>query len=373
MIDRVIKFLSILTSIFTIVFFLLLYTMQQGFDPGPFLRGEVNTHLSKENLPNSSTTKAIERSSEVTSSTPSIASSTPVSLQRQSTTTKLAQEAKPAVKVVVKKPPASNPVISTPLPLIVEKPVIVSPTSTLATSSEPGSPNAGGALNQKDILVIVNQEREKEGLLPLGFNKRLSAIAEGKAVDMINKQYFAHVSPKGVDVAALAKIYGYQYIYLGENLAMGDFSSSAEVMTGWMNSPGHRANILNKNYSEVGIAVLEGGYQGRVVWYAVQEFGRPLSSCPSPENALEAKIIEEEALIKASEQTLTTLRVTIEQSSGDPAVYNALVEQFNALVDKYNTLAATTKNDIATFNKQVSAFNLCIGVNATTTQSVIGE
>ena len=191
-------------------------------------------------------------------------------------------------------------------------------------------------------------------------------MAEGKAVDMINKQYFAHVSPDGTDVAKLSKVYGYDYIFLGENLAMGDFVSSWDVMQGWMNSPGHRANILNKNYSEIGISALEGNYNGRVVWYAVQEFGRPLSACPSPDNALEGRIVGEEAQISATEQTLLTLRTTIEQSSAGQSAYNALVEQYNILVDKYNILVASTKADISNFNAGVSAFNMCIGVNAST-------
>ncbi len=178
---------------------------------------------------------------------------------------------------------------------------------------------------------------------------------------MINKQYFAHVSPSGVDVATLAKNFGYQFIFLGENLALGDFRSSEEVMNGWMNSPGHRANILSKNFTEVGISALEGNYQGRIVWYAVQEFGRPMSSCPTPDEALEAKVRSEEAKALELERSIVALRAEIDRAAYDPGLYNSLVERYNPLVDEYTALSTAIKADIETFNAGVSAYNRCIG------------
>ncbi len=370
MIDRLIKLLSVLSSIFTLLFIVLLYAMYQGFEPGPFLRGELNqvNTVSTEAPPKATTTK------KVPDVLPVKATSTIGAPKPSSTTTVEAPLATKASSPVVKKPAKTNPTVLTPAPLRVEKPEasksVAASSTAQVSSSEPGVPKSDGALNQKDILDILNQERAKEGLAALGFNIRLSAMAEGKAVDMINKQYFAHMSPTGVDVTKLAKTYNYEYIFLGENLAMGDFVSSSDVMTGWMNSPGHRANILNKNYTEVGISALQGSYNGRVVWYAVQEFGKPLSLCPSPNNALEAKVLTEEQQVSALEESLKILRTNIEQSSGSQSEYNALVEEYNALVDKYNTLVAATKADIVTFNASVNAFNRCIGANATSTPSV---
>ena len=364
MIDRSIKFLSILSTVFTALFFLLLYAMHQGFDPGPYLRGEQEP--TKIEARQATTTPLAQKAA--ATSTPS--TTPPATLQPKATSTpqKAVVTPKP-VTPGVKKPVKTSPVVAVPPPLIVEKPTLKQDTTVGATasSSEPGVPSGEGALNQREILDIVNQERGKAGLQPLGFNVRLSAIAEGKAVDMINKQYFAHVSPSGTDVAQLAKMYGYEYIFLGENLAMGDFFSSKDVMEGWMNSPGHRANILNKNYTEIGISALRGNYQGRVVWYAVQEFGKPLSSCPSPNSALEATIANEELEVTSIEAALKTLRASIDQTSGSSSSYNAKVEEYNALVDSYNVLVAKTKAHIAEFNAGVLLFNACIGANSTST------
>ena len=370
MLDRLIKLLSLLSTVFTLVFFVMLYAMLQGFDPGPLLRGEAG--IVERNAP-ATPDSIVPKKAETPTST--IRKATTSSLVRPvaTTTTKTASPKKPSAPVV-KKPVRSTPIVSTPAPLLVEKSTSQSSSSpVVASSSDSGNPSSSGALNQKTIFDIVNQERAKASLLPLTFNVRLSAMAEGKAVDMINKQYFAHVSPNGTDVAMLSKVYGYEYIFLGENLAMGDFVSSAEVMEGWMNSPGHRANILNKNYTEIGISALQGNYQGRVVWYAVQEFGRPLSSCPSPDNTLQTKIAGEEAQISATEQTLATLRATIERSSASQSTYNALVEEYNTRVDQYNILVAATKSDISDYNAGVSAFNACIGVNKTSTSTPTTE
>ncbi len=367
MIDRSIKFLSILSTVFTALFFLLLYAMYQGFDPGPYLRGELASTKLKERP---ATTTPLARTVVATST---FGTTTPATLQPKATSTTLKTDAtsKP-VAPGVKKPAKASPVVAAPPPLIVEKPAQKQDMTVgvAASSSEPGIPNGEGALNQRAILDIVNQERSKAGLQPLGFNVRLSAIAEGKAVDMINKQYFAHVSPSGIDVAQLAKIYGYEYIFLGENLAMGDFFSSKDVMEGWMNSPGHRANILNKNYTEIGISALQGNWEGRVVWYAVQEFGKPLSSCPSPNSALESTVASEELEVASIEEALKTLRASIDQTSNSSPSYNAKVEEYNALVDSYNLLVAKTKAHIAEFNASVLVFNACIGANATSTPTI---
>jgi uncharacterized protein YkwD len=334
--------------VFTLVFFVLLYAMHQGFDPRPFL-SEVSPSYA------ASSTSVVSATSTRPIATTSSATVTPVSVAKASSS-KSIQTATKSAPTPVKKPAKAATVVVTPEPLLVEK--------GAGTSSEPGTPSSEGALNQQAILAIVNKERAAAGLSPLGFNVRLSAMAEGKAVDMINKQYFAHVSPTGVDVASLAGTYRYDYIYLGENLALGDFESSQDVMTGWMNSPGHRANILSPNYTEIGIAALKGNYKGRVVWYAVQEFGKPLSACSTPDRSLEATIVSEEASGKSMESELETLRATIE-ATDDRSTYNQLVTRYNAMVDEYNALVADTKKNIARYNDMVTAFNVCVGSTGT--------
>lgn len=251
-----------------------------------------------------------------------------------------------------------KPTVSTPGPLIAAH--LNSP-ATSSPSNIGDVPNESGALNQKDIMMLTNTERTALGLVSLTFNNRLAKIAEVKARDMINKQYFAHVSPDGTDVTMLAANAGYLYVNLGENLALGDFRSSAEVVTGWMNSPGHRANILNKNYTEIGIAAIVGNYSGRMVWYAVQEFGRPMPDCPKPDVLLEQKIALYETQITATEVTIGHLRAEIDTPGIDRETYAAKVNDYNTLVNFYNSLVEKVKADVATYNRGVNLYNICIG------------
>lgn len=264
----------------------------------------------------------------------------------------------PIKKTTTLTPPAKS-AVSAPGPLIVTH-------SNTATTSSGGNgvQDENGALNQKDITTLTNIERVKEGLRSLVFNKRLALMAEAKARDMIDKQYFAHVSPNGTDATKLALNANYQYLNLGENLAMGDFRSSAEVVTGWMNSPGHRANILNKNFTEIGVAAILGNYKGRMVWYSVQEFGRPLPDCTKPDAALEQKIELAQTEITKTETTLANLRSEIDTPNIDQETYNTKANMYNALVPLYNDLVANLKADIESYNTGVKAYNACINAAA---------
>ncbi len=235
---------------------------------------------------------------------------------------------------------------------------------TISTSSSTFvaalSDDEEGALTRMGIFALVNAERTKEGLPPLSYNTTLSAIAEVKALDMITRAYFAHESPDGVDVSGLAERYHYDYINVGENLAMGDFVSDADVVRGWMNSPGHRANILNPLYTEIGIAAVYGRSEGRMMWFAVQAFGRPASLCPQPNDPLAAEIKLYEAQLSSIEATLAIFREELASGRLDRNAYNAKVDEYNALVETYNTLITTTKEAIARYNATVEAFNACI-------------
>jgi uncharacterized protein YkwD len=145
-----------------------------------------------------------------------------------------------------------------------------------------GTVTRHGGITAAEIFARVNLERSKAGLPPLTTNIRLIVIAETKNKDMIDNQYFAHMSPQGVDLHKLVVRLGFAYDFLevGENLALGDFTSSDDVMDSFMSSPDHQSNILDKNYSEIGISVLIGNYHGHPVWYVVQEFGRPRPNKP---------------------------------------------------------------------------------------------
>jgi uncharacterized protein YkwD len=124
------------------------------------------------------------------------------------------------------------------------------------------------------IVEMTNQTRVKEGLKPLTVNSELSAAAAAKAADMIKNGYFAHFSPTNISPWFWIKQNGYNYKYAGENLAM-NFSETDQVIDGWLNSPTHKANLLNIHYEDIGVAVLSGQVNGANRVVVVQMFGSP--------------------------------------------------------------------------------------------------
>jgi antibiotic biosynthesis monooxygenase (ABM) superfamily enzyme len=124
------------------------------------------------------------------------------------------------------------------------------------------------------VVELTNRERTREGFLPLTVTEKLNEVAREKAADMFAFNYWAHVSPSGRDPWVFFKEAGYDYVYAGENLAR-DFADSESVVKAWMNSPTHRDNILNKNYSEIGLAVVNGTLKGVETTLVVQVLGSP--------------------------------------------------------------------------------------------------
>ena len=123
------------------------------------------------------------------------------------------------------------------------------------------------ASSEEAILAAMNRERTARGLGTLRLNDKLSRAANDRIGDMFAKNYFAHVSPDGIQPFVWVSKRGYRYRLIGENLAVG-FRGTA-VVDGWMRSPGHRENILQRGFDEVGIAIADGsprrGYRGPTV------------------------------------------------------------------------------------------------------------
>lgn len=134
-------------------------------------------------------------------------------------------------------------------------------------------------ISTSELLVLTNEKRQEEGLAPLALNEKLSNAASEKAKDMIAKNYWAHNSPDGTTPWVFVRSSGYDYLYAGENLARG-FVSSSEIVDAWMDSPGHRENILSGNYSDVGFAILDGELTGDETVLVVQMFGKTKSLAP---------------------------------------------------------------------------------------------
>ncbi len=131
-----------------------------------------------------------------------------------------------------------------------------------------------GAVLVSTLLTQTNEERAKTDLFPVKLNPLLSDAASRKARDMAEKGYFSHQTPDGVEPWRFLEESGYSYSYAGENLAV-NFSDSKDVTEAWLNSPTHKENILNRQYSEMGIGVAEGVYKGRLTTYVVQFFATP--------------------------------------------------------------------------------------------------
>lgn len=116
--------------------------------------------------------------------------------------------------------------------------------------------------DEKKMFDLVNAERKKAGLLPLKVDMRLVDVSRKKSKDMIDNKYFSHTSPTYGSPFDMLKKSGISYKYAGENLAGS--SDVERAHTNLMNSPGHRRNILNPNYTHIGIGVVNGGAYGKM-------------------------------------------------------------------------------------------------------------
>jgi uncharacterized protein YkwD len=111
------------------------------------------------------------------------------------------------------------------------------------------------SLDAVSLLDAMNRERVAHGLNPLRLNERLTLAATDRVRDMFEKHYFAHTSPDGIDPFSWLDKRGYNYTDAGENLSVG-YATAADIVDGWMKSPAHRVNVLNKNFDEVGVAIM---------------------------------------------------------------------------------------------------------------------
>lgn len=142
-----------------------------------------------------------------------------------------------------------------------------------------GAPGVDSA----DLMARINTERTNRNLPSLAVNAMLNNAANLKSQDMINREYFAHVDPDGNYAWPLVENEGYKpYKSLGENLAV-DFTSAATVVNAWMNSPGHRANVLSEKYEDQGMAAVYGDFENHQTYLITNLFGTLMKSpTPSP-------------------------------------------------------------------------------------------
>ena len=161
---------------------------------------------------------------------------------------------------------------------------------SLFALSKPAVLGYSSQIAPEEIVELTNLEREEQGLSPLLLNMSLNEAAQRKAADMFAFDYWAHKSPSNREPWDFFEEVGYDYIYAGENLAR-DFSTSEAVVAAWMMSPSHKDNIINGQYQEIGVAVVNGTLRGVETTLVVQLFGTPVNPL---------SVVKEETLVVSS-------------------------------------------------------------------------
>jgi uncharacterized protein YkwD len=183
-----------------------------------------------------------------------------------------------------------------------------------------------------EIIALTNTEREQNTVGNVKEDALLDQAAQAKAEDMAKAGYFSHVGPDGKTPWQWISASGYQYQYAGENLAVR-FIDSKDVINAWMESPTHRANIVKPVYSQIGVGVAIGMYQGQPASYVVQYFGTPKSSVA----AVAVAPVTPTKTTKPATQPATL-------ATANPAVEGASTEVAAATPVPTNTHAASINN-----------------------------
>lgn len=132
----------------------------------------------------------------------------------------------------------------------------------------------GASISSSVLIDYTNDSRIAYNEPPLVRNEKLDLAAQLKGEDMAKMGYFSHQSPEGISPWHWFSVAGYSFLFAGENLAV-DFTESKEVQQAWLDSPTHRANLLNVKFKEIGIATVSGVYENNPTIYVVQMFGTP--------------------------------------------------------------------------------------------------
>jgi hypothetical protein len=141
--------------------------------------------------------------------------------------------------------------------------------------SKPKEISKASGISSQNLISLINSERTKNGISPLQSNPQLNQAAISKVQEMESQNYFSHFSPSGKRGVSFIDDQGFVYEKAAENLAVY-YDSDEEIVAAWMNSAGHRQNILDPDFSETGIAAIVGKYNNFETTYVVQFFAKPL-------------------------------------------------------------------------------------------------
>lgn len=246
---------------------------------------------------------------------------------------------------------------------------------------KPGNSAAGYSVSQEiltpeAIITLTNNARAVNGLPPLNTNPLLNTIADVRARDMFEKQYFGHVSPTGQQASDIAQNVGYPYKIIAENIGSGTFYTNQSIIDNWMQSPGHKSNILSPDVAEIGAAVLKGTLKGSETYITVQIFGLqspPVSqnTCIAPSKSLQDDIDHRNAEIASLNDQLGRLKRDIDSENeaietdrrsvyGDPQKIHNLNVKIGANNERsnwYNRVLVNVEAKSAALHSMVNEYN----------------
>lgn len=211
----------------------------------------------------------------------------------------------------------------------------------------PAATTLASEISHQSIVQLTNQARTQNSLGELKVSGLLNKAAQNKANDMLARQYFSHNTPDGATPWSFIKAVGYSYTTAGENLAI-DFVEAESVQTAWMNSPGHRANILNGNFTEIGIGIARGIYDNHNTIIVVQMFGNPVAQ-----------------QVEVSEQPTSVAQPAANVPAAQPQIVNNPVTELPTQQPQAETPSA---NDLATQHEGALA-NAASGIDVLETKT----
>jgi len=207
------------------------------------------------------------------------------------------------------------------------------------------------------LIDLANESRLSYNEKPLVKNDKLIEAATLKGEDMSSKQYFSHDSPDGLTPWYWFKKVGYTFLYAGENLAI-NFTESVDINQAWLNSPSHRANLLDVKFNEIGIATVKGIYQNEPTIYVVQMFGTPAIIKSSPLASIINTDINEEKIITNIKTSTSSSVISLNKEgevAGEKTETTTITDLIKPILEtKDLTIVKNTSNEIALANTQTN-------------------
>jgi len=210
-----------------------------------------------------------------------------------------------------------------------------------------------GAILPAVIVDLTNDERTDGSVGTLKRNPVLDQAAQHKAEHMAQLEYFSHYSPDGISPWYWFDQVQYPFIHAGENLAV-HFTDSDAVVGAWMNSPGHRANILNSDFTEIGVGTAKGEFDGSPTVYVVQLFGTPAVAMAEP-----SSVTSDTASAESETQPVLGAEASAQENREEEGLLSVATQYLESLTEKeipdltevetppvlYSDLATTSRQD----------------------------